>query len=63
MEFSCKFVIKFCKKRLFFTICPKSFNSHIFSLWITTFYKIIKFASNFYKILCEKCFVQNILQK
>ena len=26
-------------------------------------YKIIKFASIFYKICCKKCFIQNILQK
>jgi len=62
-EFSCKFVKKICKKRFFPTIFSKNFNWQIILSWIIISYKIIKFASISYKICCEKCFIQNILQK
>jgi len=61
-EFSCKFK-KICKKRLFPAIFSKNFNWQVIPSWVIISYKIIKFVSIFYKICCEKCFIQNILQK
>ena len=63
MEISCKFVKKICKKRLFPAIFSKNFNWQVIPSWVIISYKIIKFASISYKICCEKCFIQNILQK
>jgi len=62
-EFSCKFVKNICKKRLFPAIFSKNFNWQVIPSWVIISYKIIKFASISYKICCEKCFIQNILQK
>jgi len=62
-EFSCKFVKEICKKRLFPAIFSKKFNWQVIPSWVIISYKIIKFASISYKICCEKCFIQNILQK
>jgi len=62
-EFSCKFVKRICKKKRFPAIFSKNFNWQVIPSWITISYKIIKFASISYKICCEKCFIQNILQK
>jgi len=62
-EFSCKFVKKICKKRPFPAIFSKNFNWQVIPSWVIISYKIIKFASISYKICCEKCFIQNILQK
>jgi len=56
---SCKFIKKICKKKLFSAIFSKIFNWQIIPSWIIISYKIIKFASIFYKIYCEKCFIQN----
>jgi len=62
LEFSCKFVKKICKKRLFPAIFSNKFNWQVIPSWVIISYKIIKFASISYKICCEKCFIQNILQ-
>ena len=62
-EFSCKSVKKNCKKRFFPAIFSKNFNWQVIPSWVIISYKIIKFASISYKICCEKCFIQNILQK
>jgi len=61
-DFSCKFIKKICKKRLFSTIFLTIFWQVIPS-WVIISYKIIKFVTISYKICCEKCFIQNILQK
>jgi len=58
-----KFIQKIYKKRFFPVIFLKKFNSQIITSWIIISYKIIKFTSTFYKICCEKYFIQNILQK
>jgi len=55
-EFSCKFAKRICKKRLFPTIFSKNFNWQVISSWIIISYKIIKFASIFYKICCKICY-------
>jgi len=58
-----KFVKKFCKKLLFSVIFFKNLNLQVITSWIIISYKTIKFTSISYKICCEKCFIQNILQK
>ena len=63
LEFSCKFIKKIYKKRHFPSIFSKNFNWQEILLWLIISYKIIKFVSILYKICCEKCFIQNILQK
>ena len=62
-DFSYKFIKKICKKILFFYNFSKNVNWQIIPSWVIISYKIIKFASISYKICCEKCFIQNILQK
>jgi len=62
--FLTNFLKKFIKKYFFlpFFFC-KNFNWQVTPSWVIISYKIIKFASISYKICCEKCFIQNILQK
>jgi len=62
MIFLVNLLKKFARKD-FFIIFVKNFNWHVISSWVIISYKIIKFASIFYKICCEKCFIQNILQE
>jgi len=54
---------KFARKDFFLLFFSKNFNWQVIPSWAIISYKIMKFASISYKICCEKCFIQNILQK
>jgi len=54
---------KFGRKDFFSNIFVKNLYWQVIPSWVIISYKIIKFISISYKICCEKCFIQNILQK
>jgi len=62
MNFYYKFVKRIYKKNLFSAIFVKYFNWQVISSWIIISYKIIKFASIFYKI-CTKSVLYKIFYK